>query len=232
MNKITIAAGAVAVAVVLAGCGPKLAQVPYGSEEARWQKILRENYSGYEAPRTAPPAIRDNVSPRLIEEEQARKNEQNGFNPPPPADAPADDPALMVDKAAEKPAVQEQAPAREPDKKPAEKPAEKPAAKADKSAKTAEKTADKIDKSAKPAEKPADKTGKSAKPAEKSEAPKGATVYVVQPKDTLGDLAKRFYGDAKRRDVIVRANPELKKNPDFLKPGMKLVIPKICVISP
>jgi len=208
MNKITIAAGAGAVAVLLAGCGPKLAQVPYGEEEARWQKILRENYSGYEAPRTAPPAIRDNVSPRLIEEEQARKNEQNGFNPPPPVDnpPPADDPALMVDRAAEKPAVQEQAPAREPDKKPAAK---------DKADKKTEK------KAGKSAAKAADKK------AAKADAPKGATVYVVKPKDTLGDLAKRFYGDAKRRDVIVRANPELKKNPDFLKPGMKLVIPKI-----
>lgn len=203
MNRFMIVVGAGAVAV-LAGCGPELAQVPYGSEEARWQKILRENYSGYEAPRTAPPAIRDNVSPRLIEEEeQKRKNEQaGGVNPPPPAENPpaSEDPAQMVDKAAEKPAAQEQPPAAEV--KPAAKPAEKSAAK--------------------PAEKPAEKD-KSAKPAAKGEA----SEYVVKPHDTLGAVAQKFYGDARRSDVIIRANPALKKNPNLLKPGMKLVIPKI-----
>ena len=203
MNRFMIAAGAGAV-VLLAGCGPELAQVPYGSEEARWQKILRENYSGYEAPRTAPPAIRDNVSPRLIEEEeQKRKSEQAGsVNPPPPAENPqaAEDPGLMVDKAAERPAVQEQ-PAAAEVKQPAAKPAEKPAAK--------------------PAEKAA------AKPAEKAAGNGEASEYVVKPHDTLGALAQKFYGDARRSDVIVRANPALKKNPNLLKPGMKLVIPKI-----
>jgi len=211
MNRFTIAAGAGAVAVVLAGCGPKLAQVPYGEEEARWQKILRENYSGYEAPRTAAPAVKDNVSPRLIEKEQSLKNEQNNYNPPPPADnpPPADDPALMVDNAANRPAAaQEQAPAaaeqnKKADKPVAEKKAETPAG---------DKKADK------PAAKPA---------AAESGAPKGSEIYVVKPKDTVGALAQKFYGDANCRDVIIRANPELKKNPDFLKPGMKLVIPKI-----
>ena len=189
MNRFTIALGAGAAAVLLAGCGPDLAQVPYGSEEARWQKVLRDNYSGYEAPHTAPPAIRDNVSPRLIEEEeQKRRNEQlNGVTPPPPADnpAPADDPAQMVDKAA----VQEPAPAAEVAKV---ADTEKPA----------------------PAAKPADKGG-------------AEETYVVKPHDTLSGLAHKFYGDARRADVIIRANPALQKNPNLLKPGMKLVIPKI-----
>jgi len=216
MNRLMIVAGAGAAVVVLAGCGPELAQVPYGSEEARWQKVLRENYSGYEAPRTAPPAIRDNVSPRLIEEEeQKRKNEQAAsMNPPPPTENPtaAEDPALMVDKAA----AQEQPTAAEA--KPAEaKPAEKqPAAKPAEAKPTDKKPA------AKPAEKPADKQP-AAKPADKG----GETEYVVKPHDTLGGLAQKFYGDARRSDVIIRANPALKKNPNLLKPGMKLVIPKI-----
>ena len=214
MNRFMIAAGAGAV-VVLAGCGPELAQVPYGSEEARWQKVLRENYSGYEAPRTAPPAIRDNVSPRLIEEEeQKRKSEQTGnVNPPPPAENPpaAEDPALMVDKAAERPAAQEQPVAKPAEKEQAAKPAAKPAEK---------------EKAAKPAAKPAEK-GKAAKPAAKPAAKGDTSEYVVKPHDTLGGLAQKFYGDARRSDVIIRANPALKKNPNFLKPGMKLVIPKI-----
>lgn len=202
MNRFTIAAGAGAAAMLLAGCGPKLAQVPYGSEEARWQKVLRENYSGYEAPRTAPPAIRDNVSPRLIEEEQARRNAQqnNGVEPPPPSDnppPPSDDPALMVDRAAERPAVAEPLPAREP-----AKPAKEEA-------------------------KPAAKEKKEKKPAAKSGAPKNAGIYEVKKDDILSDIAKKFYGDAGRVDVIIQANPELQKDPNFLKPGMKLVIPKI-----
>ena len=218
MSRFTIALGAGAAAVVvLAGCGPDLAEVPYGSEEARWQEMLRDNYAGYEAPRTAPPAVKDNVSPRLLEEEeQKRRNEQNNVNPSPDAENPppaaenppaADDPASVVDKAADRPAAAQQeqpAPPEEPKKAPAKAPEKAPA-------KAPEK-----DKAA------------PAKPAAKNAAaPAKTDVYVVQPKDTLGDLAKKFYGDARRSDVIVKANPELKKNPNFLKPGMKLVIPKI-----
>ena len=206
MKSFTIAVGAGAAAVaVLAGCGPSLAQVPYGEEEARWQKVFRDNYSGYEAPRTAPPAIRDNVSPRLLEEEEARRNAQNrgNVNTPPPADnppavdnpqqpadnPPADDPARIVDNAAKRSAAEEPAPPREPERKAA--------------------------------------PAKEDKPAAHKGAPKDAGVYEVKPNDTLGGIAKKFYGDARRTDVIIRANPSLKKNPDFLKPGMKLVIPKI-----
>lgn len=198
MSRFTIALGAgAAAAVVLAGCGPDLAEVPYGSEEARWQQLLRDNYACYEAPRTAPPAVKDNVSPRLLEEEELkRKNEQNNVTPPPAAENPPanDDPASIVDNAAERPAAQEPvAPPEEPKSAPEKAPAK----------------------------------AAPAKPAAKNEAPEKSEVYVVQPKDTLGDLAKKFYGDARRSDVIVKANPELKKNPNFLKPGMKLVIPKI-----
>ena len=191
MNRMTIAVGAGAVAVVLTGCGPKLAQVPYGSEEARWQKVIRDNYSGYEAPRTAPPAIRDNVSPRLLEEEQARKNEQNRLNPSAPVENPpaADNPAQVVDKAAERPAAEEPAPVREPEKKAAPAKAERPDG--------------------------------------QEKASSSSEVYEVKPNDTLGGIAQKFYRNARRTDVIIQANPALKKNPNFLKPGMKLVIPKI-----
>ena len=186
---------------MLAGCGPRLAQVPYGAEEARWQKILRDNYSGYEAPRTAPPAIRDNVSPRLLEEEeQARRNEQNKNNPPPAADNPpaaVDDPQPAVNNpppaADNPPPAVDNPPAAVDDPTPAAGP-EKPAAPA------------------------------AAKPAA---APQDSGVYEVRPNDTLGGIAQKFYGDARRRDVIIRANPALKKNPNFLKSGMKLNIPKI-----
>lgn len=185
MKKMTVALGAAGIAVLLAGCGPELAQVKYGEEEARWQETLRANYSGYKAPRTAPPAIEDNVSPRLIEEERLRK-EQAG-------DVPAvavEDPAVAADRAAEK----------APEAKPADKPAAKPA-----------------DKEAKLSDKPA---------AEKL-APENFEEYVVKPGDNLGRIAQKFYGDARRCDVIVKANPQLESNPNLLKVGMKLTIPRI-----
>ena len=201
MNKVVMFAGAAGAAVLFAGCGPDLAQVEYGSEEARWQQVIRDNYSGYEAPRTAPPAVVDNVSPRLIEEEQLRKSQSDDSA----AGAPAasEDPASTVDKAA----------AGNGDELKNESAAPADEKKAD------EKKAD---------EKKADgeKKVKADKDAVKKEAVKG-DVYEVVAGDTLGKIAQQFYGDARRFDIIVNANEQLKANPDKLRVGMKLVIPKI-----
>ena len=198
MNKITIAAAAGAATVMLAGCNPDLAQVKYGEKEEQWQRVIRDNYSGYEAPRTAPPAIADSVSPRLLEEERLRQSEQPAADPAAVSEAPSpsDDPAVMVDRAAEKsdPAKAETAPAKSDDA-----PAKSDAAPA-----------------------------KAAAAADKKAAPAIAgDEYIVKSGDTLGKIAQKFYGDARRSDVILRANPALAGNPDVLRIGMKLVIPKI-----
>ena len=207
MNRVAMFAGAAGAAVFFVGCGPDLAQVEYGSEEARWQQVIRENYSGYEAPRTAPPAVVDNVSPRLIEEEQLRKSQpaDNAGTP-----AVSDDPAAAVDKAADGSSAEvKENPAPQGEEKAAE----------EKKAAEDKKTADgkKAD-----AEKKAD----DGKTAEKKDAVKGE-VYEVVAGDNLGKIAKKFYGDARRFDIIVNANEQLKANPDKLRVGMKLVIPKI-----
>lgn len=204
MNKVVMFAGAAGAAVLFVGC-VDLAQTPYGSEEARWQQVIRENYSGYEAPRTAPPAVVDNVSPRLIEEEQLRKSQSAED-----AGAPAasEDPAAAVDKAADGSSAEvknDSAPQAE------EKAVEEKKADADK--KADDKKAD-------------DKKAAAAKPAVKKEAAKG-DVYEVVAGDSLGRIAQKFYGDARRFDIIVNANEELKANPDKLRVGMKLVIPRI-----
>ena len=139
MNKITIAAAAGAATVMLAGCSPDLAQVKYGEKEEQWQRVIRDNYSGYEAPRTAPPAIADSVSPRLLEEERLRQSEKADA-PAAVAEAPSpsDDPEVMVDRAADKPeAKTEAAPAKgeaAPAKTEAAPEKEAPAAKTDKAA--------------------------------------------------------------------------------------------------
>jgi len=207
MNKISIAAAAGAATVMLTGCGPDLAQIQYGEKEEGWQRVIRENYSGYEAPRTAPPAIADSVSPRLLEEERLRQSEKadapamtDDTSAPAPA-AASDDPEVMVDRAAEKPdtaAKEETAPAKK----------EEAPAKSDAAPAKAEKAPAATDKNA-------------------AQSAVAGDEYIVKSGDTLGKIAQQFYGDARRSDLILRANPALAGNPDVLRIGMKLVIPKI-----
>lgn len=201
MDKVVMFAGAAGAAVLFVGC-VDLAQTPYGSEEARWQQVIRENYSGYEAPRTAPPATVDNVSPRLIEEEQLR-NGQAATDPDEVKEA-SDDPSATVDKAADGSAAAEV-------KESSDGP------------KAEEKNAE-----AKADGKKADAKAEEKKPgADKAAEPVKGDDYVVAAGDTLGGIAKKFYGDARRYDIILNANPQLNGNPDKLRLGMKLVIPKI-----
>ncbi len=47
--------------------------------------------------------------------------------------------------------------------------------------------------------------------------------YTVAKGDTLGKIAKRFYGDAKRFPLIVAANAIA--DPDKLQVGQRLVVP-------
>src|SRR3989442_4358551 len=49
--------------------------------------------------------------------------------------------------------------------------------------------------------------------------------YTVRPGDTLGKIAKKFYGDARRFTLIVSANSIV--NPDKLTVGKELVIPDV-----
>ena len=197
MDKVVMFAGAAGAAVLFVGC-VDLAQTPYGSEEARWQQVIRENYSGYEAPRTAPPATVDNVSPRLIEEEQLR-NGQNATDPAAVKEA-SDDPSATVDKAADSSAAAE--------------------VKESSDAPKAEEKKDETPAAGKKADAPKSDAAKAAEPVNGDD-------YVVVAGDNLGKIAKKFYGDARRFDIIVNANEQLKANPDKLRVGMKLVIPKI-----
>lgn len=52
--------------------------------------------------------------------------------------------------------------------------------------------------------------------------------YVVKRGDTLGNIAKKFYGDARRFSLIVSAN--LIANPDQLPVGQELVIPDVPIV--
>jgi LysM repeat protein len=52
------------------------------------------------------------------------------------------------------------------------------------------------------------------------------TIYVVQRGDTLSALAQRFYGKASLYMKIFEANRDVLSNPDLIKIGQKLRIPK------
>ena len=52
------------------------------------------------------------------------------------------------------------------------------------------------------------------------------TIYVVQKGDTLSALAQRFYGKASLYTKIFEANRDILSNPDLIKIGQKLRIPK------
>jgi len=51
-------------------------------------------------------------------------------------------------------------------------------------------------------------------------------IYVVVAGDSLSKIAKRIYGDAKQWNRIFEANRDQLKNPDLIRPGQKLRIPK------
>lgn len=52
-------------------------------------------------------------------------------------------------------------------------------------------------------------------------------VYEVKPGDTLGHIAQRFYGKASLYMKIFEANRDILSNPDLIKVGQKLKIPKL-----
>lgn len=57
--------------------------------------------------------------------------------------------------------------------------------------------------------------------------PEGDATYTVQPGDSLGALALRFYGDAARYTVIFDANRRILNAPDRIAVGQRLLIPRI-----
>ena len=54
----------------------------------------------------------------------------------------------------------------------------------------------------------------------------GAKVHVVEKGDTLGAIAKKYYGKAGAYMKIFEANKDILTDPDKIKPGQKLRIPE------
>lgn len=51
-------------------------------------------------------------------------------------------------------------------------------------------------------------------------------IHEVVPGDTLGGIAKKYYGKAGMYMKIFEANRDILSNPDLIKPGQKLRIPE------
>ena len=56
-------------------------------------------------------------------------------------------------------------------------------------------------------------------------APAAAKIHVVEKGDTLGAIAKKYYGKAGAYMKIFEANRDVLDDPDKIKPGQKLRIP-------
>ena len=51
--------------------------------------------------------------------------------------------------------------------------------------------------------------------------------HTVKSGETLGKIAKHYYGNPMKYKQIFQANSDILKNPDLIYPNQKLVIPKL-----
>ncbi len=51
--------------------------------------------------------------------------------------------------------------------------------------------------------------------------------HTVKSGETLGKIAKQYYGNASKYNDIFKANSDILKNPDLIHPDQELIIPKL-----
>tara|TARA_R110002049_G_scaffold117704_9_gene271350 strand:- start:4202 stop:4582 length:381 start_codon:yes stop_codon:yes gene_type:complete len=59
---------------------------------------------------------------------------------------------------------------------------------------------------------------------------KDSSVYhrhTVKSGETLGKIAKQYYGSPSKYNAIFKANSDILKNPDLIYPDQELIIPKL-----
>ncbi|MBQ9804551.1 MAG: LysM peptidoglycan-binding domain-containing protein [Lentisphaeria bacterium] len=203
MKKLVVAAGLMSAVVLVSGCrSTNVAGVTRSQEEQNWEQMIRRNYPGYRAPRAAAPADFDNTEERTSAVITPLRPEAA----PEPAATPAPE-AL--------PEVKNDAPAVVPEAPKADAPAAVPEA-----PKAGEKAEVKVE---------APKSDAPAAPAAAVQPPDPTSgkVYVVKAGDTLGGIAQKTYGKAAYSNLIFKANSDILKNPNQLRPGMKLIIPTL-----
>lgn len=208
MKKVCFVAVSAA-AVLFCGCRhTHVEQVRAGEGRQDWYQDIRSNYPGFRPPRLVSPGISGQTGPAV------KKNAANDFNNI--DNVPVNEiEAMPVDPAA--------------DTKDTAAAAEKPAPAPEKEVKDEPKKEAKADSNAAVAEVKTDKAAPAAKAAKAIEPPDptSSEIYVVQYGDTLGALSKKFYGSVRYVNLLQKANSDLITNANVLKPGMKLIIPKL-----
>ena len=196
---LTSVCGGAVLLSLLAGCDPSMAEIQGGTQEEQWYRQLKENYTSFRPPQYPAPAV------------YGRSVRSASPAPAGPVAAPAEDPEKVVDRAA---AGEEAVPVKQ-------EPAQ---ASPDTAAK--EKTPAGADANVEKAVKE-EKEAKAASE-EKAAAPsQDEKFHVVKSGDTLGGIAKQYYGRASMEDVIYKANSKVIKNRNRLSVGMRLVIPEL-----
>ncbi|WP_396600954.1 LysM peptidoglycan-binding domain-containing protein [Algibacter sp. R77976] len=51
--------------------------------------------------------------------------------------------------------------------------------------------------------------------------------HTVKSGETLGKIAKQYYGSASKYNAIFKANSDILKNPDVIHPDQELIIPNL-----
>jgi len=51
--------------------------------------------------------------------------------------------------------------------------------------------------------------------------------HTVKSGETLGAIAKQYYGSASKYNTIFKANTHILKNPDVIQPNQELIIPNV-----
>ncbi|MBQ9089373.1 MAG: LysM peptidoglycan-binding domain-containing protein [Lentisphaeria bacterium] len=209
MKNIQLFAG-VAVLAVFCGCQhTHVDQVTPGQGRQDWYRDIRESYPGFRPPRLVSPGISG---------QSTRQAQPAPVAPATPADvkdeSASQTPAVDVVPMEIEPAAKVEAPKTEAPAAKVEAPkTEAPAAKVE--APKTEAPAAKVE---------APKTeAKAVEPPD----PTSSQVYVVKSGDILSAISVKFYGSARYVNVIKKANSDILPDANKLKPGMKLIIPKL-----
>ena len=189
-----------AVAALLCGCQhTQVDQVQPSEGMQDWYKDIKANYPGFRPPALVSPGLSGQTAPAVKQQTPAMTPVADNSIDAIPVDPESDTKAEV--KAEEKTGKVE------PEAKDAkaEVKAEEKTGKVEPEAKTEAKADNKIE--------PPD--------------PTSSEIYVVQSGDTLGAISKKFYGSVRFVNLIQKANSDIVANANVLKPGMKLIIPKL-----
>ena len=210
MNKFFIAVtGSAAMLAMISGCYYTQIVSPESSPEMQeWERVILESYPGYTPPKTTSKTYRGQAEKRysstpakLVPMDDPAKND----TPVTPV-TPAEPEVIKIEEPADAPEAEEKVVTPAVEEIKAEEPAKVEEKKTEEPAKVEEKKAD-----------------DGAMPPD----PTNSTVYEVKPGDTLSGISHKVYGNAGFSNVIFRANADILKDPNKLRPGMKLIIPNL-----